>query len=318
MRVGVVGVGSLGRHHARILRGLPGVSWVGVHDLDPERAAAVSRETGAEVVASLAELAERVDAAVVATPTAVHAEVGGFLLENDVHVLVEKPIATDRNGAKALLELARSRGRVLAVGHVEAYNPAVLAVLAEGTVPRYLEVQRLGPFSGRGLDMDVVLDLMIHDLHLASSFGKSPVRDIRAVGVPVLTDRIDIVNARIEFAGGLIANLTASRVSLEKSRKMRLFSRDAYYSLDLASQQARRVHVEHAEGKQRVISQELAIQPVEPLRSELEAFLAACKGESSRIVAGDEALLALELALAVTDAARRTMIGFGMAPVPFV
>jgi predicted dehydrogenase len=285
-------------------------------DRNRDRALEVAREVGAEVVESVQELARQVDAAVVAAPTAVHEELACLLLEHGVHVLVEKPLALDVSGARAIVEAAKRCRRTLAVGHVEIFNPVVEAVFREGVVPRYIEAHRLGGFSGRGLDMDVVLDLMVHDLHLSLKMAQSSVREIRALGIPVLTEGLDLVQARIEFENGIVSNLTASRASLEKMRRLRLFSDRTYYSLDLASQSGRRVWVAEKEGRKEIKSEELAVTPEEPLRAELEAFLAACRGEATPRVPGEEGLAAVELALSVRQEARRGMERCLTGPIP--
>src|SRR5690606_25964227 len=196
LRAGVFGVGALGRHHTRILGDLAGVTRVGIYDPNPEAAAAVATEYGAQVFDSFDELAGSIDAAVVAAPTVAHVELGTQLLSRGVHVLVEKPIAASVDGADALIEAAAAARRVLAVGHVEFHNPAAAARLAAGGSPRFVEIERLGTFTPRSLDIDVIADLMIHDLQLLLAMDDSGLREVRAVGIPVLSGRIDIVNAR--------------------------------------------------------------------------------------------------------------------------
>ncbi len=316
MRVGVVGVGSLGRHHVRILKSLPATSWVGIFDIDHRRSEEVADQTGAEICKSVEELASRIDAAVIAAPTSAHAELACALLASGVHVLVEKPIATDLEGANAIVECAAHHRRLVAVGHVEFYNPVVQRFLSDGVSARYVEAQRLGVFSGRGLDVDVVLDLMVHDLHLVVRFAQSRLREIRAVGIPVLSTRMDLVNARLEFESGLVASLTASRVSPEKTRRLRVFTPSAYYSLDLAAQRGRRVRLHRDANRPEIRSEELEVEPLEPLRAELEAFLAACQGEAASIVSGEEGRYALELAIAVRKEAEEGMIRSLGQPVP--
>ena len=223
MRAVVVGVGHLGKHHARILAALPGVTLAGVVDTDIERASQVAAERETKAYADVSLVPGKIDVAVVAVPTESHARIARALIESGVHTLVEKPIAQTVAEADDLIAAAKSRGVVLAVGHSERFNPAVMAARPHVKDPRFIEVHRLGQMPGRSLDIDVVLDLMIHDLDLILSLVPSEVEGVEAVGVPVLTPRIDIANARLRFANGCIANLTASRISREPVRKIRFF-----------------------------------------------------------------------------------------------
>jgi predicted dehydrogenase len=310
--VGVVGTGALGRHHVRILSSLPGAELAGLYDAKPATAAAVAGEFGARAFADLGSLAGEIEAAVVAVPTVDHLAVAGPLLDRGLHVLVEKPIASSLAEADELAARAAACGRgprVLAVGHVEFYNPAVQALLAVRTPPRFLEVQRLGVFTPRSLDVDVVLDLMIHDLQILHALDGSPVAEVRATGVPVLSDRIDIANARVALASGCVANLTASRVSGEKVRKLRAFLPSRYYSLDYQSQEIRGYRLEEGDGagpaspgNRRILPDDLPVTKAEPLRRELLAFVAACRGERPPLVDGRQGRRALETALAVVEA----------------
>ena len=303
MPVAVVGTGALGRHHVRILSSLPGAELAGVYDATPETARAVAAEHGARVFASLEELAGAAAAAVVAVPTMDHAEVGCHLLDRGLHVLVEKPMAASLAEADRLLE--RAGDRVLGVGHVEFYNPAVQALLSVGLPPRFVEVQRLGVFSPRSLDVDVVLDLMIHDLQILHALDPSPVVEVRATGIEVLSHRVDIANARVELASGCVANLTASRVSAEKVRKLRAFLPSRYYSLDYQAQEIKGFRLDGGGPDRRIVPADLAVEKAEPLRRELEAFVAACRGEAAPLVDGRAGRTALESALAVAEAIRR-------------
>jgi predicted dehydrogenase len=297
LRAGVIGTGALGRHHARILAQLPGVEMVGIFDARREQAEAVAAEHGCRVWDSLDELAARVDAAVLAVPTVAHAEIGCRLLRRGLHLLVEKPIASTLAEADALL--AARGDRVLAVGHVEFYNPAVQALLAAGLPPRFIEVERLAVFTPRSLDVDVVLDLMIHDLQILHALDASPVAEVRATGIAVLSPRVDIANARIALASGCVANVTASRVSAERVRKLRVFSPRRYHSLDYQQQEIKGYRLEPSEGVPRIGKDDLPVEKAEPLRRELEAFVAACRGEAVPLVDGAAGRRALETALAV-------------------
>ena len=298
LRAAVVGTGHLGRHHVRILASTPGVEMIGAWDLDPERLAAVTAEHGVAALPSL-EAAAEADAVVVATPTVTHREVAEPLLAAGCHVLVEKPIAESLASADALVAAAEASGAVLAVGHVEYHNPAVQAALGLAEGIRYLEAQRLSPFTARSVDVDVVLDLMIHDLQITlAAAGEAP-SEIRSVGVPVLTDKVDLCHAWVEFPGGLVANLTASRVSAERVRKLRLFARDAYFSVDYAEQTVASARLLREEGGNRIAPQPVEVTPQEPLRAELQAFLAACRGEPGAVVDGRAGRAALATALEI-------------------
>ena len=292
----------MGRNHVRLLSSLPGAELVGVYDPRPEAAEAAAREHGARVFPSLEELAGEIEAAVVATPTVAHAEMGCALLDRGLHVLIEKPLAASLEEADRLL--AHAGDRVLAVGHIEFFNPAVQALLAVGSPPRFVEVQRLGVFSPRSLDVDVVLDLMIHDLQILHALDPSPVAEIRATGIAVLSSRIDIANVRVELASGAVANLTASRVSSERARRLRVFLPNRYYSLDYQAQEIKGYRLEGEGEQRRILPDDIPLKRAEPLRRELEAFLAACRGEPAPRVSGEQGRRALETALAVVEAIR--------------
>ncbi|HEX2224670.1 MAG TPA: Gfo/Idh/MocA family oxidoreductase, partial [Thermoanaerobaculia bacterium] len=288
LRVGVVGTGAMGKNHVRVLSSMPEVELAGIYDPNPEAAEAVGREHGARVFGRLDDLAGEVEAVVLAVPTVAHAKIGCALLERGLHVLMEKPLASSLAEADRLLESAqRSGGKVLAVGHVEFFNPAVQALLARaGGAPRFLEVQRLGVFSPRSLDVDVVLDLMIHDLQILHALDPSPVAEVRATGIAVLSDRVDIANARVELESGCVANLTASRVSSDRVRKLRAFLPSRYYSLDYPGQEIRGYRLDDAGGQRRIVPDDLPVERAEPLRRELEAFAAVCQGERAPWVDG--------------------------------
>ena len=302
LRVGVFGTGAMGRNHVRLLSSLPGAELVGIYDPKPEAAEAAARDHGARVFPRLEDLAGEIEAAVVAAPTVAHADMGCALLDRGLHVLIEKPLAASLEEADRLL---RSAGdRVLAVGHVEFFNPAVQALLSVGTAPRFVEIQRLGVFSPRSLDVDVILDLMIHDLQILHALDPSPVAEVRATGIAVLSPRIDIANVRVELASGCVANLTASRVSSERARKLRAFLPNRYYSLDYQAQEIKGYRLEDHGGERRILPDDLPVERAEPLKRELEAFLAACRGENAPRVDGAQGRRALETALAVVEAIR--------------
>lgn len=305
LRTAVFGTGALGRHHARILGTLDGVERVGIFDPRREAAEAVAAETGARVFEDAASLAGQIDAAVIAAPTVAHAELGLMLLARGVHVLIEKPIAATLEEADALIAAAAAAGRVLAVGHVEFHNPGVEALLAAGGAPRFVEIERLGVFSPRSLDVDVIADLMIHDLQILHALDQSDVAEVRATGIAVLSERIDIVNARLAFASGAVANVTASRISSERVRKLRAFYSDRYRSLDYHSQEIKGYRLQAEGTERRIVPETIVVEKAEPLRRELEEFAKACRGEPSRSVGGTAARRALATARAVVEATER-------------
>jgi predicted dehydrogenase len=299
-RIGVVGVGALGRHHARVWAGLPGARLVGVQDKDLSRAEQVATAHGCRVFPDAGALLAEVDAVSIAAPTADHHALGRQALEAGRHVLVEKPITTSLAEADELIELARARSLVLQVGHIERFNPATETLLAAGQGARFVEVHRLGSFSARSLDIDVVLDLMIHDLDIVLALdGTAPVQ-IEAVGVPVLTPRVDIANARLRFASGLIANLTASRVSVEKVRKFRVFAPRTYVSADFSAREVQVYRLEaDGSGGPRIVSERKGAPDEEPLRRQAAAFLRSVQEGARTIVGGEDGRRALALAHAV-------------------
>lgn len=299
VRAAVVGVGDFGRNHARVYRELEGAELVGVYDQDSLRAEAVAAEFQTHALASLDEVCELAEAVTVAVPTAAHAEVGCKLLASGLAVLVEKPMASNLSEADDLLSAARRHGRVLQVGHVERFNPAVTAVEAILNRPLFFEVHRLGVFTPRSLDVEVIYDLMIHDLDILLALVKEPVTELKAVGIPVLTDKVDIAHARLEFAEGAVANVTASRVSTERVRKMRFFQQHEYISLDYARRDALRVGVKRPGPQPEFSFEKLPAPNVEPLRAELEAFLEAVRTGREPKTNGAAGRAALELATRV-------------------
>ena len=296
LRVAVVGLGEFGRNHVRAYRERNGVELFGVYDHSPERAAAVAKEVQAPALANLEELHGHADAVSVAVPTAAHAEVGCQLLEMGLDVLVEKPMAVDLAEADALLAAARKNRRILQIGHVERFNPAVRAVEGILNRPLFFEVHRLGVFTPRSLDVDVIYDLMIHDLDILLALVNEPVTEVKAVGIPVLTDKVDIAHARMEFATGAVANVTASRVSTERVRKMRFFQQREYISLDYARRDALRIGVKRPGPQPEFAFEKLNAPAVEPLHAELEAFVEASSTRKEPPTNGAAGRAALELA----------------------
>src|SRR6266480_1378839 len=299
IRVAVVGTGEFGRNHTRVYRELEGAELIGVFDQNQERGAAVAAEFHTQVLKSLDELRGRADAASVAVPTIAHADVGCRLLEMGLDVLVEKPMAVNLVEADALLHAARKNGRILQVGHVERFNPAVVAVEPILNRPLFFEVHRLGVFTPRSLDVDVIYDLMIHDLDILLALVGEPVTEVKAVGIPVLSDKVDIAHARLECAGGAVANVTASRVSTERVRKVRFFQQHEYISLDYARRDALRVGVKRPGPEPKFAFEKLPSSGVEPLRAELEAFLEAVRTRKEPKTNGAAGRAALELATRV-------------------
>jgi predicted dehydrogenase len=315
VRLAVVGVGHLGRHHARVASSLAGLRVVGVHDHHPGRAEEIAREFSLRVLSNFEQIAEEAEAVVVATPTVTHAEIAGFFLDRGLHVLVEKPIAADLAHAEDLVQRARRAGRVLQVGHVERYNPAIEAALALVAAPRFIEVHRLGVFTLRSLDVDVVLDLMIHDLQIVSALVGRPVREVRAAGVPVLTPKLDIANARLAFEGGCVANLTASRVSAEKVRKCRVFAPSIYVSVDMQAQSVSAFRLRRESGRPEILPVPVAVSREEPLSRELADFRRAVAEGSRPLVSGEDGRDALALAERVLDAVETHRSTLEEAPV---
>ena len=306
MKAAVIGVGHLGRHHARILASLPGVSLVGVVDTNRDRAAQIAAEHGTAAFGDVGEITDQLDLAVIAVPTERHASIALPLITSGVHTLIEKPIAQTVAEADALIAAATQAGVVLAVGHSERFNPAVVAARPYLNDPRFIEVHRLGTQIGRSLDIDVVLDLMIHDLDLILSFVKSEVESVEAVGVPVLTPKVDIANARIRFANGCIANLTASRISKDQVRKIRFFQRERYVSIDTASREVEMFQlVPQAEGLPKIGGGKQAVAGEEPLKSELEDFVAAVRERRAPEVPGEQGRAALALAVRIVELMRQ-------------
>lgn len=296
VKVGVVGVGAIGKNHARIYSELESAELVGIYDANEELASSVAEEFGTVALGSFEELAEKVDAASVSTPTVTHREIATALLSRGKHVLVEKPISDSVDDAKAIIDLAVEKGCVLQVGHIERFNPVMSQLEAHLDKPKFIECHRLSPFPKRSLDIGVVLDLMIHDLEIVLHLVNSPIESIDAVGIPVLTRREDIANARIRFEDGCVANITASRISPERMRKIRVFQGDAYLSLDYQDQSG---WIYRKDGMS-IDREEVQVERDEPLKCELAAFVdCAARGEQPR-VSGQQGAAALDVALEIT------------------
>ena len=301
LRVAVVGVGYLGRFHALIYSRLPGVTLVGVVDADPQRARAVAAEAGCAVFESVADLAGQVDAVSVVVPTTAHLEAAEPFLRRGLGVLIEKPIAATRADGAELVRLARDHGALLQVGHVERFNAGVMALAERIAAPRYLEAQRMGGFTERATDVDVVSDLMIHDIDIILSLVKAEISHISAVGAAVLTPHVDIANARLEFDNGTVANVVASRVSDKQTRRIRVFQPGGYLSLDFIGQTIDSAGLREVPGAPRpeIVRERVQVEPVKPLDQELAAFVGCIRSGQPPLVDGAIGLKALEVALEV-------------------
>jgi len=287
-RIAVIGAGQFGQNHCRVVRQSPRAGLAAVVDLDPTRAS----------VSDYRELAGKVEAAIVSTPTSAHAEIGCWLLEHGIDVLVEKPIAPDLESADRLIAAADRHGRILQVGHLERFNPAVIALEARVTLPLFFEIHRLSVFTPRSLDVDVILDLMIHDIDIVLSLTHSEPEEIRGAGVSILSPKVDIANVRLQFANGCVANLTASRVSTERVRKLRLFQPQQYCSLDYARKE---LLIFSIGADHQVTFEPVPIMKSEPLQLQFDAFLDSLETRNSPKTSGLAARQTLRVALAILD-----------------
>ncbi|PYL35159.1 MAG: oxidoreductase [Verrucomicrobia bacterium] len=296
LRVGVVGVGHIGTNHARLYAEIPAADFTAVYDVDLARASAIAKKYGVAAAKSLEEFAELVDAASVSTPTSSHHQIALALLRRGKHLLIEKPIAENPQHATELAELAARNQLVLQVGHVERFNPVLSALEARLTHPRFIEAHRLSSYPNRSTDIGVVLDLMIHDLEIILHLVRSPVQNIDAVGVPVLSRGEDIANARIRFENGCVANVTSSRISPERMRKIRVFQEDAYLSLDYEKQSGEIYRRESG----KITRDKVPIEREEPLKQQLVSFIECASTGRQPRVSGFQATAALELAVEIT------------------
>jgi predicted dehydrogenase len=317
-RIGVVGAGSLGFHHIRILRDLPALRFAGFVDTSRDRAAKVEQELGVKAHASLAQLLAAADAVIIVVPTPAHFAVAHEAISQGKHVFIEKPMTTTLEEADSLLALAQKRGVIIQIGHIERFNRAVRAALPFVKMPRFIDSERLAPFSPRGSDVAVVLDLMIHDIDLLLTLVGSAAKDIAAVGVPVLTPMLDIANARVTFSSGAVANITSSRISRERKRKIRIFQQSGYLSLDLAAGTGEFFRLKSDIDPLTVRTAPVDITAFvdripleapegEPLLLELESFVAAITGVGPVVVTGEEGRLALGVALRIVKEIELTL-----------
>ncbi len=296
LRVAVVGVGAFGAHHARVYSRLEGVELVAVVDADSDRAEQVAAQYGCTALAGHEELAGQVEAVSIAAPTASHEQIGLALLEAGVDVLIEKPLAPDLEAADRLIAAAERHGRILQVGHLERFNPAVEAAFEVAELPLFFEVHRLSSFAPRSLDIDVTLDLMIHDLDILLAMVSSPIERIEASGIPILSAQSDIASVRIVFENGCVANLTASRISTEKVRKLRYFQPRQYVSVDYTKQEGVLIGLDDSD---QLLYRPLTPGKGEPLARQLEAFLGCVRTRAEPLVSGPAARRALEVALRI-------------------
>jgi len=306
LRIAVVGVGYLGRFHALIYSRLPEVALAGVVDPDADRAHAVAAEAGCAAFTNAEALLGRVDAVSVVAPTRVHLEVAAPFLRRGVHMMLEKPIAATREDGEEIVRLAARSGAILQIGHLERFNAGVMALVRRISAPRYMEAQRMGGFTERAADVDIISDLMIHDIDIILALMGAPIREIAAVGTPVLTEHIDIANARLEFAGGAVANVVASRVSDKQMRRIRVFQPSGYLSLDFITQTIDVAYPKEVQGTERpeIVRERIQVEPVKPLDRELEAFVHCVRTSSPPLVDGRVGLEALKVALEVRSGIR--------------
>jgi predicted dehydrogenase len=306
LRVGVIGVGYLGRFHALIYSRLPGVRLVGVVDVDAARAAEVAAEAGCAGYADPLALLGKVDAVSIVVPTSLHLDVARPYLEQGVHTLMEKPVAPDMAQGAEILRLAEASGAILQIGHLERFNAGIMELARRIDAPRFIEAQRMGGFTERATDVDVVSDLMIHDIDIILALVDSDLADVRAVGTPVLTEHLDIANARLEFVNGTVANVVASRVSDKPTRRIRVFQPRCYLSLDFVEQTLDiAAPVPRADGlRAEIMRERVAVQPVKPLDREIDAFVDCVRRRERPLVHGAVGLKALEVALRVRERIR--------------
>jgi predicted dehydrogenase len=323
IRLGVVGTGSMGKNHARVFSEMPAAQFTAILDSNAETARQIAGQYGAKPVSTIEEFAEVVDAATIATPTTTHFDIAKALLDRGKHVLVEKPFTETPEQARALCDLAHERGLVLQVGHIERFNPVMSALEQRLSAPRFIEATRLSPYPGRSLDVGVVLDVMIHDLEIILHLVRSPWAQVDAVGVPILSKREDIANVRIRFENGCVANITASRISQDRLRKIRVFQPDAYLSLDYQKQEGYLLRLAQEGEKEstflgkllgaasggtivtefagkKLVREPVPIEKDEPLKRELVSFVECARAGAQPKVSGHEATAALELALEIT------------------
>ncbi len=325
VNIGIIGVGYLGSIHARILAKIPTANFVGVYDINEQRAKQISEEVGVKKFLTLDELLDNVEAVVIATPTTTHRKIAVYCLERGIHTFIEKPIADDIVGADEIIKIARNKNLKVQVGHVERFNPALLSISNYKIKPVFIETHRLAQFKPRGTDVAVVLDLMIHDIDIILNLVKSEIEEVRASGVAVISDSIDIANARIQFKNGCIANITASRISRKNERKIRIFQKDAYISIDFLqgiTEIFRLVDedkngdekltstvllgkIEEGARRRKIVYEQPEIKNVNPIEAELVAFIDSIINDKPTVVSAEDGKLSLEVAFKIIDEIER-------------
>ena len=309
LRVGVIGAGYLGRFHAQKYKELENAELAGVVDIDRTRAEEVASLTNATPYTDYQELFDKVDAVSIVTPTETHLSIGLSFLSRGIDVLVEKPIARTPDEASLLIKEAAKSGAVLQVGHLERFNPAIMALSGRVKNPMFIESHRLSPFTGRALDVDVVLDLMIHDIDIILNLTNSEVEAVDAVGIPVVSDKADIANARLKFKNGCVANVTASRISKERLRRIRIFQSDAYMVVDYTLQEISVSKLEHVKDQPRpeIIEEKIRMERKDTLKEEIKSFLECCASRSTPYVTGSDGKRALEIAQRIQNGVKASI-----------
>jgi predicted dehydrogenase len=305
IKCGVIGVGYMGEHHSRILSKMPETTLVGVSDINEEKGLKIAKKYNCNFLNNYTDLIKKTNCVVIATPTNTHRDISINALNAGNHVFLEKPISLDLKEADEIIKTAKNSGLLLQVGHIERFNPAILAARKLVKNPLFVEAHRLSPFYGRGIDVSVVLDLMVHDLDIILKTVESPIKNISACGVPVLTDNIDIANARLEFENGAMANITASRISITKLRKIRFWQKYSYVSVDLLNRKVNVFHREIKNGEPKIKEEEVSVSQEEPLFLQSKAFIDACMGKQPIQVKPEEARDALALANRILEAIRK-------------
>ncbi len=310
LRVGVIGVGYLGRFHARIYNDMAGVELVGVADTNRETADRVAAEYASRAYYDPMELIDKVDVVSIVVPTSLHRQVAVPYLEKGIHTLLEKPVASTLEDAAVIVETARKHGATLQIGHLERFNAGIMALADHVNEPRFIEAHRLGPFVERATDVDVVTDLMIHDIDIVLSLVGEKLTSISATGTPVLTDHVDIANARLEFTNGAVANVTASRVSSKKFRRIRVFGRNSYRAINFVDQQLEVAYpgdIPDGQNYPEIVYESHSITPSQPLDAELEHFIEVVRAGDDPLVSGEDGLEALRVAMQVTGIIKKSL-----------
>lgn len=302
IKIGLIGAGTFGFHHARVLSSLKEVEFVGIFDKNLERAEEVAKKFNIQFFKEEEELLKKIEAAIIAVPTIYHKEVAIRCAERGIHCLVEKPLSSNIEDGEEIVKTFEDKGLKLAVGHIERHNPVVVAVLKNLKNPKYITIERLAVFTPRSLDVDVILDLMIHDIQIVLDIFNSKLIEARAVGIPVLSNRIDICNARLEFEGKRIASITSSRISQERVRKLRIFEEKRYFSVDYAEKTIKAYKLIEKKGEKIVEEVKIDVNQQEPLRAEIVDFIKAIKQDKKPLVDGEKAVSALKVAKKIQEA----------------